>query len=520
MKLFKWFTNRSGKFALSALQTAGLATVVGVAGLGAWNMLSTPQDEQAGVPSYNPGEVVYVAGNPTGGAYQRGNYAGAGDSQAVGNESSMQVTARTITRLENSAQQERSYEEMERQYQQNMSSSVPQTAAPTGVTEGLGMGANDIDPKLLQSDPMAAMSQQMGQMKGMISQLQNQANTALSGQVEQAAAAGKSSGVAGVAQLQKAGLATARGGSSGSSNAFVIQNSGKNKGDTRAGGVGSQNAGDIFAAAQQQVARSLEGAAIRGKSSFGPTNGLNGSLDSSISDGGRVSMSKAGADLDWIARRSRKDAATRTRAANEGSRAFLGSEQVSGGMRFVGENVTTGQGQGSKDFDTDHVNNLKGIKSWANKIVPEQLKRDKDRHDVQAKFWTAFTTALLAVLTIPYLKKIKWFGVPILALAAAAYASYKIYKALEAAIDYAKDFGGTSLSTWCGIGAVMMLGAVWGSFFFASKMRKVLDKVQEFLHLKKPPQEVDLSKMSAQLEKAVQPIQQKINESAASIIKP
>jgi hypothetical protein len=48
-------------------------------------------------------------------------------------------------------------------------------------------------------------------------------------------------------------------------------------------------------------------------------------------------------------------------------------------MTVVGDNVTTGQGQGSKDFEAATEANLRGLKTWNMDIEDQANKRDKSQ---------------------------------------------------------------------------------------------------------------------------------------------
>ena len=473
MKFFKWFTNRSGKFALSALQTAGIATVVGVAGLGAWNMLSTPQEDQPSAPMYNPGEVVYVAGAPAGGVYQSGAYVG-GDSHAVGKDSTAgMVRAKTLTRLNDSAQRDDSYEAMQREQERSLRNGAQQVTQGAG-TEGLHMNGNDIDPELLQGNPMDVVTNQMGNMQknmqGMIEQFQGQANPAANAKLADAA---NRAATAGNGQLTRANMASVGGGNGGGANAFVIQNSGRNNGGSSKGGQGAQMDGDAIAAAQAQAAKMMEGAQMRAKGMFGPQNGMGNSVQTRGGVGGWGNM-KAGKDLDWIARRSNKAAATATRSTNEGNRAFLGSERVSGGLQVVGdETVDLGDGQDSKDFSNEVNSNLGNLGKWAASVSAEQLKRDQDRHGVQSALWLAIGSALAAMVGIFF--AIKTIPSPwnwIAASGIAAGGLFMVARAVRASIFYARDWGGTSLTTWAGIICGILTAGIGAAFFVGSAALK------------------------------------------------
>lgn len=81
MKIINWIKNRSGKFALSTAQAVGAAAVVGVAGIAAWQMLSSSGPNQDTVFSSQDPDVVYVAGG-AGGSYRGAEYGEGGELQS------------------------------------------------------------------------------------------------------------------------------------------------------------------------------------------------------------------------------------------------------------------------------------------------------------------------------------------------------------------------------------------------------------------------------------------------------
>ena len=391
--------------ALSALQTAGIATVVGVAGVGAYSFLSSPANDPAVSPSsYNPGEVVYVAGNPNSGVYQRGAYFSGQDNASGGpNESSVHITAKTLTRLQEAENREKAMAEMEEYEASNRPSSAPVAggAYKGGSTEGLGMGANVANEMGLKgtgtaSDPMAAVSGMMGNMQGMISQAQQQGQGGASGgkggQGGKGDEEGAEANAPGLGALKSASMARAgSGGGSGAGSSFVIQNSNKNR---RAPGAKEEDAGNVLNSAQEQLNKTMEGARMRAKASFGESEGLGHSKDATIMD---VRNTKDGRDLRWMMERSNKVAMTKTRAANDGSDPFLSDTKVSGGMRIAAENVTTGAGQGTKDFEAEAVASLRGLGSWGGEQDNYYNQRKRDHDTLKTLFYVAITAAFVAI---------------------------------------------------------------------------------------------------------------------------
>ena len=450
MNIFKWIRCRAGKMALSTIQTMGLSAVVGAAGIAAWQYLGSPAEtNNTFTPAaYDPGEVVYVAGANTG-SYAGGSYAGGGESA-----SSVQISTNTFKRLEQ--------QEMARQAEAEMAeyapdySSVPSTPTQVyqmGGTEGLGTGANAVNEFNVQTNPMAAMQQQIKGVSDIVARAQQQAQPQPQAS---APASGAPQGLPALASASKNwGSSAATGGSSGNAfnSSFSVQDSGKN-------GKGSdalKQVGNLMDSAQNTLRNTMEGARLRAQSSFGSEN-LGGNRDATVLAGGKDS--KEARDLKFISKRSNDAAKNKFRAANEGSRAFLASNKISGGLMISSENVTTGQGQGSKDFSADESVQLRGIKTWetspGNTVDLEQRKKDRD--DLRKWVWIAVPAALASIPWIcllvflgtstPWPINLLWWSLAIILAGTLIGLNATL---LAKSVSYAKTYGGSSLSTWAGI---------------------------------------------------------------------
>jgi len=498
MKFFKWLKERGGKVALSALQTAGLATVVGVTGVGVYNFLGSSGDSTPDASStYNPGDVVYVAGAPSQGGTS-GITGGDGmGSDSTGNEpnrSSFRVTTRTLDRLNQAEERERITREMEEygtpdySSPESYSDNVPTGSGyQGGATEGLGMNSNLANAMGGGDDPMAAVSGMMGNMQGMISQVQ--------GQVQGAASSGKAEGNAdnggsggsdgksgGVNGLKNVSLPTVgRGGNgSGTGSTYVIQNSNKNK-----GGIGSDGGagGDSFAAAQAQINAVNEKINLANGASGRRSGGWGNNNSSNISNtrrfGYRTNEDNPGMNnIKWIAKRSNKAALTSTRASNEGNRAFFATESVSGGMHFDRDNYVTGGDQSTKDYDVGTDASLSGLGSWGNNMDNLNDQRDEDRNNMKKWFWIALGVSVAATIAIPFIKRIPIWG-KIAALALAAIASAFCIIGFIKALTYAKTWGKSGFSTVAMVGTGLLVAAVWVSFFLSKSAAQPLQKQAE-----------------------------------------
>ncbi|WP_428049462.1 hypothetical protein [Candidatus Avelusimicrobium caledoniensis] len=476
MNIFK-FLNEKGKVAFSALQIGGVAAVVGVAGVAAFQFLGTPEEDNTAFnPSqYNSGEVVYVSGANTGG-YQSGSYSGNGAESGP----LSRISAKSINRMDRQAQLERAQAEMEEEYTQMQAtaqeSTAPQTPAgyQMGDSEGgLGLLSNAADAEALKNNSMGALSQSMGNIQGMIANAQAQA---------QAAAEGKDGAKAAGLASAKADWGSKAGGSNGGSNgvnmSFSVQNSGKNAPKGGSGGAAMGGPNVDMSNIQAQAAQMLEGARIKGKSSFGESSGMNGYKNASVGKG--RGLDKGGTDLEFARKTSVEVAKSKTRSANEGAKAFLASATLSGGLMITSENFETGSGQGSKDFENEHQVNLRGIKTWAEGVDLTELDRENDRNNLTTWLWVAIAGGVAAMIAIPILKNIPVYGW-IAALAAAAVGLAFCIVALVKAIEYAQKWGGEGLSTATGIIAIAMMAGIAASWIFADAFLKFYESVWQFL---------------------------------------
>lgn len=478
MNIFKWIRGRAGKMALSAIQTMGLSAVVGAAGIAAWQYLGSPAEtNNTFTPAaYNPGEVVYVAGANTG-SYAGGSYAGGGESA-----SSVQISTNTFRRLEQQEMARQAEAEMA-EYAPDYSSAVsaPAQAYQMGGTEGLGTGANAVNEFDLKNNPMAAMQQQIKGVSDIVARAQQQA------QPQPPAPAPAPRAPQGLPTLASAsknwGSSAATGGSSGNAfnSSFSVQDSGKNvKGMPRVDPL--TPTGDVRSPSQLPPVGPTGGARLAGRSSFGKV-GLDGNRNATVRRGINT---KDANDLEFIRRRSADAAKNKNRAAVEGARAFLASTRVSGGMIISADNVTTGQGQGSRDFEQDYQTHLRGIKNWGgpgSDILNYVDNRDEARHKMQLWFWVALGVSTAAIIAIPFLKKIPvcgWWLALALGVTATAFCAVGFAKATS----FAKNYGSTGYSKMAQICSGFLVAGVWLSFFIQKGAKELIKKVPKFLGMK------------------------------------
>lgn len=452
MNIFKkWITGRAGKMALSAAQAVGLSAVVGVAGIAAWQYLDAPADNNTAfnlAGQYDPGEVVYVAG-ASGGAY--------GANGEV--QSAFRAKAsKAIEMTEKMTLAQKQAEDFDD------SVTLPSSVAPSdpqayqmGGTEGLGMGGNRANEQDLKNNPMALMQQSMAGVSEAVNRAQAQA------QGQAAAATGQAPGEAPAGTLASAnrdwGASAATKGISGGggnsfNSSFSVQDSGKNSKEAAAI---LKDPDAVMRNFQAQAAAAREGAQMRARSAFGKDEMLASDRETAVGNG---RSSKEGKDLEFIRKRSVDAAKNRNRSANEGARAFLASTRISGGMTVVGDNVTTGQGQGSKDFEASTEANLRGLKTWNVEVEDQANKRDKSQKNIRMWMWIALPVALAAMPWIAAMSTLAavlcsnpftlaagvalWIKAAALLLVALA----PVMTLLGVSVHHMNNYGGEALSTW------------------------------------------------------------------------
>ena len=401
MNILKKLLSRSGKIALSVGQMIGGAAVIGVAGFGAISFLSSPEpsDNAFSLNQYNnSGEVVYVAGANTG-AYGGANYGAGADGKGG---SYKNISAKNLGVLDrqalNTAQMEYLQDQDERIAQDVAASSAREQAYQNnGAVEGLGMGANEAGAEnLLGAGGMASgLGASLANIQGAVSSATEAAAKGKKGKggtLEKASAASRAS-MGGGSPFGGSGFGGAGfGGGSGMSAggtgfegmSFGVQNSGKNVDKNQ---IGQQALGALGEGSKFKNADLALGA--KGKfSSIGDAQSLKGKNS-----------------LKGIDEMSNKIAATNTRAANAGSLPFLAGEHVSGGMMITGESVTTGQGQGSKDFSSATNAAIGLANDWMygsgeeDGVVEDLTQRYKEREKLSKMlFWT---TTIIAALLLP-----------------------------------------------------------------------------------------------------------------------
>lgn len=234
------------------------------------------------------------------------------------------------------------------------------SAAQTGETEGLGMGANvSVETLGGVTGPYSARSAQSANGGG-------RAVVVSSGEREGRTLSPASNN--GGAQLQAAAVARASG------NAF----------NAAAGVIASGNAsGSKNAESNYQFSGAMPGSSSAVASlsdsarahSTQPSGFLAGGRKSTVGKGSRTA--KGGDDIKDIAKRSAAAAKNKNRSAVEASHAFLAHQRNSAGMNIDGTVETTETG--SADFEKPAMDGLKKLKSWQDDQNQKEKEREKDR---------------------------------------------------------------------------------------------------------------------------------------------
>lgn len=333
MNIMNFLRRKTGKMALSAMQAVGLSAAVGVAGIAAWQMMGSSSEPSLNTvfSSTDNQEIIYVAGGAGMGGYASGNYGAGGEVQSgirAKMSHDMQLMQEDAARAEVEANNP-AFVQQEQQVQ---------AFKMDGVSGGLGMGANAAHEMALGGNAdMSGVQQQIAALQASMAAKQKEALAAAgaAGDVaSQAAAAlqGKGAGKWGMAD----GMARASG---HNLNSTPLQaGSGREGTSVSPSGVlgGAGQPGGI-------------------PGSLDPASGnvrFEGGRGSSIGFGRRMD---AEASLAGLQKQSADIARYGTRSANEGTKAFLASSQLSGGIRLNdGEQLTTGSAS-SDDFSTDSI---------------------------------------------------------------------------------------------------------------------------------------------------------------------
>ena len=332
MKIMEFFTSRTGKMALSAMQAVGLSAAVGVAGIAAWQMLgSSSQPSPNTLFSSNDQEVVFVAGAAGAGAYG-GNYGTGGELQSsirTKLSKDMQLMQKDAQYVDNL--QEPDFVQKEQQIA---------AYKMGGDSDGLGMGGNAAKELAAGvGGDMSAVQAQIAALQESVAAQQQAAAAAAGENVAEAARAqmqGKGDGRWGMAQ----GMAKASGSNLNATPLQAGQNTSAN------GGVSSSGV--------------LGGAQIAGAAGSGATEGLLGGRQSRSSFGRALTWQGGNQkdDLASLQKQSSDIAQNKNRAANEGSKIFLASNRMAGGIMLNGESLTSGEASSSDFMNNNQLDSL------------------------------------------------------------------------------------------------------------------------------------------------------------------
>ncbi len=419
MKILQVLKNKAGKLPITVAQAAGLTAVVGAAGFAALNFLSGPSDtNNTFVPSsaYEQGNVVYVAQGPS-------NY---NPDDAPG--STFKVNPSRSIRLANEQDmQQRSAQELEN-FTAQPTFEDPTAASGEGVRAhqlsgadmNLGMGGNKQIGNSFEI--LKNMPDQLNGLGDMVANAQAAAQTGTPG----AAAPGAPAGTPGadgtaVPTLANAsrnfggGMTRAGGGSSGSPNAFVIQDSGKNKGKNAGAAPGDVTAqtGDAIAQARAAMTNMREGQTLTSRANFGPSDKMGNGRDASVQKG-RNFGGKGRNELAMIRKQSAALSANRTNTANAGATPFLAGNKISGGLVVSEDSVVIGQTSSSGDLSGRMTTGraMKGIQARLDEVQATQDEQKLARDELKSWLWKIIGKSLIAIVSIAILVALARAGGP------------------------------------------------------------------------------------------------------------
>ncbi len=490
MNILKWLKNKTGKMPISIAQIGGIAAVVGAAGFGAMTYLSSPStDNNAFIPPSvyeQQGNVQYVAQSAGGGQYtSNGEVASAFHATQ---SDSIRLANRQFER-ENQA---RALEEADVQpsYAGEDNSMQMPKAYQMGQSDlGLGMGSTG-DKQ--ENGALQMFSQLQNQLSG-IGDAVNNAQAKAAAAQQGGAQAGAPSGASGqtAAQLANAqrnwgqgGLT--RAGSGGSiDNSFILQNSGKNQGGQGASAATAMaQMGDVMADARAALGQMQEGARMRSRANFGPSDGLGSDRNASGQRSRR--LGKGGDEVTLIRKQSAEIAKNKTNAATAGMDPFLASNKLSGGITVDG-NVTTGQGASSSDLSSADKQ-IKGLRAGLAGVQANMDERKMARDDLKAWLWRTFTAGLVAIIAIAVLVAAARAAVTpwtkaALYIAAGIATAAILYYIWQGAIKTITNYNGVCGSDGWSIFGWALSGVLTAGVGFAwtNAATKAVNKVKEFM---------------------------------------
>ncbi len=497
MNLFTWLKNKAGKMPLSIAQAAGLTAVVGAAGFAAMSYLSNPTDNTtAFVPSpSNEAEVVYVAQTSGGGRYESNGEVGSTFNAAP---------SRSIRLANQQAQresQERALEE--NPVQPIYEPTQPAGAAPAtpkayemgGTDLGLGMGGS-ADKQLNASlESFSSLPNRLTGLADVVNGAQAQAQTP-AGAAGAPAAGDQAAAAAGVPTLAKAqrnwgqGASGASGGSAGSgSNAFVVQDSGKNKKMPKTASDAIAQAGDVMADARAAMNQMQEGERFRPHANFGNGDKGLGATDKDATVRGAQRFANSRAELEFIRKKTAAVNASKTPSANEGGTPFFASTKISGGLTVDGSNITTGKSSSSGDLRGTSDRQMQGIAAHLAGVGEKLDERTVSHKDLIKWMWIAFPLSMIMIPLIGAMMSVSkalstnpWTAGAAMALKIAAYACALatiavLGKLFAVALEHSQVWGNDGYTGFA-MGLAGFMTVATGLALWVPAVSKVLSKIK------------------------------------------
>ncbi len=228
-------------------------------------------------------------------------------------------------------------------------------AAQFSETDGLNTGNRDI----VQQNPQLVQGSSADTGDGVAG--------AVTRAGAQPAGAGNASG--GPATLAPAAITRASGSNPGSSAGAVSGGIAGGPGQTLSGGEGDRLSGAMPGGSNIITQRGLDKGPLGNSGTSAFRNGRNGY----ITRGPKNRQGKN--ELEDIARRSARAAASANPSANEGAQAFLAGGTRSGGVRV--DEVSDGEGTSSEDLAVPSASKLRAVGNHLNKVQDEQEKRNQ-----------------------------------------------------------------------------------------------------------------------------------------------
>ncbi len=359
MNIFYFLKGCSGKMKLSTAKTIGLAVALGIAGIAIWQACSSPKEVNPDVAFSAAGEpeIVYVAAGNSSASYE-----GYGEGGEMISTVSYAKKARGMDLMPYQGPVEKRNVE-------------PAAAVDVGTVEGLDQQEAAVNAFDLKDNPYKEQYEEMMKQKSELEKQAAQGGVDLQGfslegatadnmqdkiaelmakAKQQAGAAGQDISAEDQARMQaeaervlkeSLGVSGAGSGHAGSDKWGMAEGIARAKGH-------NLNATPL----QSSVDGSQRSGTLGGAD--GALKGISVEIDSIAPkfEGGRESVTRAGLaftsdkTMEGIRKRSAEVAGSRTHSANEGARAFLGADKMSGGLYLEGETSALELGETTDEF--------------------------------------------------------------------------------------------------------------------------------------------------------------------------